>query len=246
MKQGTLFCLVLVKWFELAFLTLLTGFLIAACAQMSRKLDGDADHLRVMGIVAVVLAGYNLFYNNLLTNLRYKAKNDCYSCGHIVYNVPNILCCDFLCRKPCRDRWGFNLFTPIKWLLKAAFLITLITMIKRFKRANPGRLDFDDRVDDGNLQFDDLLIVYLFQHVIFIGLRPIFLAIFLLTTFCFDHGKAFDKSDPLDDSIISYNYVKYWKAHRNNHLESEMGEAELSRYRDKSKIRSISLGENSQ
>ena len=244
MKAGTLFCLVIVKWIELIFLILLTSFLIAGCAQLCRKLDGDAQHLKVMSIIASVLAVFNLFYNNLLTNLRYKAKNDCYSLSHIVYNVPNALFCSFLCKKPCRDRWGFTLWTPLKWLLKAAYLITLISMIKQHKKANPGQLAYDERVDDGNYQFDDLLIIYLLQHVIFIGLRPFFLFIFLTTTCCFDHGKTFDRSDPLDDTIISYNYVRYWKAYHNDHVEKEVGGTEMQRYQESQMIKEMALGED--
>lgn len=89
-----------------------------------------------------------------------------------------------------------------------------------------------------------MLIIYLLQHVIFIGLRPFFLFVFLTTTCCFDHGKTFDRSDPLDDTIISYNYVRYWKAYHNDHVEKEVGGTELQRYQDSQKIKDIALGED--
>ena len=72
MRPGSLFCLVICKWIELIFLTLLTGFMIASCAQMIIKLNGKAVYLTVLSIIACVLAGFNLFYNNLLMNLRFR------------------------------------------------------------------------------------------------------------------------------------------------------------------------------
>jgi hypothetical protein len=119
-----------------------------------------------------VLACYNLFYNNLLTNLRFKMFVDGYS--RIIYDGPNYLMCHFCCHRICRDRWGLNIFTPIKWIVKAFYLIITIALIKSHKIADK----FNPDKEDINIPLEDLLIVYLLQHLIFIGMRPLFLCCF--------------------------------------------------------------------
>lgn len=51
--------------------------------------------------------------------------------------------------------------------------------------------------------------MYLFQHVIFIALRPAFMIMFLCVSCCYDHGEAYEKGDQIDDAIISYDYIAY-------------------------------------
>lgn len=243
MKPGTVFCLVLVKWFELVFLTLITAFMFVGLVQMNHKLEGEAQYLVVLGIIACVFAGMNLFYNNLLLNLRYKFKADCYTFGHLVYDIPNHLCLHTCCHWLCRDRWCVNLGTPIKWLVKFIYFIVTISIIKDYKREHPELNEFNPDKEDVNIIFDDLLIVYLFQHVIFIALRPIFLMIFLCTTCCYDHGKANEKGDPLNDAIISYDYIAYTKLRFNSFKERAMGGDELRKDTEFTEIKNAALEE---
>ena len=136
MRPGSLFCLVICKWIELIFLMLLTGFLITSCAQMIIKLNGDAVYLTVLSILACVLSGFNLFYNNLFMNLRFRQKKDCQTFGVLFYDLPNLIFCHFCCNKLCRDRCP-TLATTFKWIFKTAYLVIVIGLIKDYKRKNP-------------------------------------------------------------------------------------------------------------
>lgn len=154
------------------------------------------------------MAGMNLFYNNLLSNIRFHSKIHCYTFGQLVYDLPNIICCHNILNKLCRDRW-FTVPTAIKWSIKTIYLIVLIALIKNYKINNPEVTAFNEEIEDFYMSFDDLLIVYTLQHVIFIILRPIFFIIFMVASVGHNQGQAYDKFDTLDDSIISYNYIKH-------------------------------------
>ena len=54
--------------------------------------------------------------------------------------------------------------------------------IKNYKINNPEVTAFNEEIEDFYMSFDDLLIVYTLQHVIFIILRPIFFIIFMVTS----------------------------------------------------------------
>jgi len=108
MKPGTLFCLVLVKWFELIFLTLITAFIFAGTYQLHQRTNGEAVYLEVLSVISAVLAGYNWFFNNLMTNLRFKFKQDCYTCGHLVFDIPNALMCSMCCKWICQDKFHWK------------------------------------------------------------------------------------------------------------------------------------------
>ncbi len=73
------------------------------------------------------------------------------------YDVPNYIMCHSCCQKLCRDRWGYNLYTPLKWIVKSCYLIIVIALIKSYKRPNT----FNPDKEDVLIPFDDLLIVYL-------------------------------------------------------------------------------------
>lgn len=217
MRPGTLFCLVMVKWFELAFLTLITAFMIAGTVQLNqRNVDGEANHLVVLSIISSVLAGLNLFYNNLFMNIRYKMKKDCYTCGHVIYDIPNLLCLTFLLKWLCQDRWHIRHASVLKWIFNLAWFITCIVLIKKYRHAHPELYEFDRFNDEVPIHLDDLMIVYLLQHIIFVCMRPFFLCCFMCCAPFLDLGKPYEKSDPLDFSIISYNYIAYMQRRTRN------------------------------
>lgn len=204
---------------------------------MHQKLDGDAHYLTVLGLIACVLAGMNLFYNNLLLNLRYKCKADCYTLGFAIYDLPNMLCLHPCCHWLCRDKWGLNIGTPVKWLVKMIYLIVTIALIKDYKKSHPELNEFNPDVEDVQIIFDDLLIVYLFQHLIFIALRPTFLMIFVCVSCCYDHGEAYDKAEDLNDAIISFSYIAYTKERFLKFEERPTGADELKVIREMEAIK---------
>jgi len=58
----------------------------------------------------------------------------------------------------------------------------LIALIKNYKINTPEVTAFNEEIEDFYMSFDDLLIVYTLQHVIFIILRPIFFIIFMVAS----------------------------------------------------------------
>lgn len=115
----------------------------------------------MLSIIACVMAVYNLFYNNLLLNLRFRLKIKFNTISKVIYDWPNICFCHLCCHALCRDRWGSSLLTPLKWLVKCIYLIIVISLIKVWKNKH-GQLTLDVNKDDVEIKFDDLLIVYLF------------------------------------------------------------------------------------
>lgn len=93
MKPGTLFCLVTIKWIELVFLFITTGFVFAGTCQLVQRLGDDGGSLKGLVIATCIFVGLNLMYNNLFMNLRFKAKQDCYSCGLVIFDLPHYALC---------------------------------------------------------------------------------------------------------------------------------------------------------
>lgn len=210
---------------------------------MNDKLEGDAPYLTVLGTIAAVLAGMNLFYNNLLLNLRYKCKADCYTLGWLVYDVPNLLCLHPFCHWLCRDKWGLNIGTPVKWSVKFIYLVVTIALIKDYKKTHPELSEFDPDREDIQIIFDDLLIVYLLQHLIFIAMRLFFLCLFLYVSCCYDHGEPYEKQNQMSDVIISFDYIKYTRERFGNFEEKPTGLDELKASRELQIIRNLALEE---
>jgi hypothetical protein len=71
----------------------------------------------------------------------------------------------------------------------------LIAFIKGWKSSHENRKEWETLNLDIPIAFDDLLIVYLLQHIIFIGLRPLFFGIFLFISLGYDHGQPYEKED---------------------------------------------------
>lgn len=171
----------------------------------------------MLAVISSVLASYNLFYNNLFMNIRYKAKQDCYTCGHVVYDLPNLICCKVLCKWLCQDRWhilGAGSF--LKWIFNVVWFVTCIVLIKQYRHDHPELYEYDSYRDEVPIHLDDLMIVYLLQHVIFMVCRPFFWCCFMFCAPFLDLGKPYDKTDPLDFSIISYNYISYMQKRLRN------------------------------
>lgn len=133
---------------------------------------------------------------------------DGYSSLH--FDIPNYIMCHYCCYKLCRDRWGYNIFTPLKWIVKSFYFIIVIAIIKSYKVKDT----FNPDKQDVLIPFDDLLIVYLLQHVIFIGMRPLFLCCFGCFALCYDQGEAYADDDKLEDIIISFDYIQYMTERR--------------------------------
>lgn len=78
----------------------------------------------------MVLILWNLFYNNLLINLRFLAKMRCVTFGMFLFDALNFLFCYCFLVKPCRDRC-FTPWTIIKWLIKGGIIGTAIYYVQQ-------------------------------------------------------------------------------------------------------------------
>lgn len=212
MRLSTFLCLKLTKVFELMLLIVLTAFLIAGCVQLIEDLDGKAIYLTVLSIIACVLALFNIFYNNLVTNVRFycKLKNKCFS--FFCWDAINPVICNCFLSNVCLDRCC-SVGTAVKWVFKVSYIAVLVGLIKAWKNKNNikyiGLTDLSSGVDERtSIQFENLLIIYGLQHVIFIVLRPLLFFIWTFFTCCCNHDDEVPENYDFDMSLVSFDYVK--------------------------------------
>ena len=140
MRQATLGLFYFVKYTELLFLFTWTVLLISSGAWFIEKITEQTDQndkdiqCIVFTSIAMFLAVWNLFYNNLLINLRFHCKVKNYTCGLFIFNFINYLFCYCFLVKPCRDKC-FTPFTLIKWAIKIAILGYAIHLVKEKNEA---------------------------------------------------------------------------------------------------------------
>ena len=132
MRESTLVLIVLIKFAELIFLTLVTASLYPAAAQLIYQLDGRAPHISLMALGALLIVSYHLFYNTLVTNLRFRCKLKCsYTLGKCCFDGLNYMMCACWLKKLCDEKK--QIWFVVKWLLQLGYLITLILMVRNFK-----------------------------------------------------------------------------------------------------------------
>ena len=98
MKDSTLCLLYLVKYLELAFLFAWTGLIAASgvyyIGLITDRDSGSGDSLNIMATMAcIILAVFNLFYNNLFINLRFKSKMKSVTLGLCCFDAINYCIC---------------------------------------------------------------------------------------------------------------------------------------------------------
>ena len=121
-------------------------------------------------IASLVLVLYNLLYNNLLINLRFKCKlkyrNGCGFCCFDIINYLQCYCClDRVCRDHC-----FQLITVFKWVVKGCIMFATMYMIQYEKI----KYDADFVIGgeyDAVSNLDWLLVFYIVQHPMFMFVR---------------------------------------------------------------------------
>ena len=84
-----------------------------------QKLFVSAHALRYYIPIVLGIQVVHVFYSNLLINLRFKTKMRCYTCGYLLFDVLNFLCCYRFLKPVCRDKCC-SLGTAIKWVLLCA------------------------------------------------------------------------------------------------------------------------------
>ena len=138
----------------------------------------------------MLLVVFNLFYNNLVINLRFKCKIYCVTIGMCVFDAMNILCCYCFLLTPCRDQC-FKPWTLIKWAVKFIIFGYTIALVK-IKCS-----EWEDQFELGTVPmhenpFDTYLIIYCLQHLIFITMRIPLFFLYTMLTFCCDKGNEYN------------------------------------------------------
>ena len=134
MKEWTLGLLYVTKYIELLFLIILTGLVVSSGISYivlitERPIDSKDEMNIAMTAVCLALAAFNLFYNNLLINLRFLAKMKCVTFGLCCFDAVNYLFCYCCLVKSCKDRC-FTPWSIIKWLVKAGIMGFTIYLVR--------------------------------------------------------------------------------------------------------------------
>lgn len=247
MKDSTLCLLYLVKYLELAFLFAWTGLIAASgvyyIGLITDRDSGSGDSLNIMATMAcIILAVFNLFYNNLFINLRFKSKMKSVTLGLCCFDAINYCICYCFLVKPCRDRC-LTPWSVVKWVIKAVIFGTTVYLIQEKKS------EWEDAFDVGSLdlerlertRLDTYLIIYLLQHPLFLAARPIAFLIFSLVTCCCDKGTDLPEDFKFEDRILSFDFVEYELGQLNNFEDHPVGRQEYEFNRRLSFVRAQSI-----
>ena len=227
LRPGTLGLFYFCKFAELIGLTILTSLMINSGVMLIMNIidvRGKEDHetLLILAPIILVLSVFNLFYNNLLINLRFKTNLTSRTLGLCMYTILNYLFCHCFLHNLCRDRWG-NKLSVLKWTIKTAVIGFTIAHTNKYN-------ELKEVFDEQNVTaFHIFLWIYLLQHVIFIVARvPIFI-LFSLLTCCCDKGDELKDDEnevrvpngelpKFKDHILSYDYID-WQLNANHNFE---------------------------
>ena len=127
LRPGTLGLFYFCKFAELISLTIFTvlmmnsGISLIADIVSVKSKEKDVT-LIIAASICLVLSVFNLFYNNLLINLRFKTNLTSRTLGLCMYTFLNYLFCHCWLHKPCRDKVDTRCACGwfwVKWLFKA-------------------------------------------------------------------------------------------------------------------------------
>ena len=146
MKPATLGLIYVFKFSELIFLMIWTVLVWQSCISFTQTVWAEQEkEMRdfiLMGLLPLccVLSLFNLFYNNLLINLRFTCKTECVSIGECVYDIVNMIFCHRCLHTLCRD-YCISWPTLTKWGAKIVIFGATILLAKR-------------RVDDWEAEYE--------------------------------------------------------------------------------------------
>lgn len=188
MNEKTYNLMVLLKYFELIYNLLLFAFMIYSVTLFSY------EHSNIVTIVLaylmLVMAGFRIAYNTLLTNMRFDLLRHGVI-GSCAYFLVNKMILRTYCKKLCTDRLCTidgtpNVYFVIKTSLELLICVFYAVLAHLTYKEQP------DSWEAGNqhkMPFVALAFLYTFQHLIFIILRPFFFILFLLLTCFCDCGQ---------------------------------------------------------
>ena len=117
-----------VKFFEVVLLCIGTGVCCSSYQWMISK-TREQSYVLAENTVTLIMAGVctlivilNLFYQNILINLRFFVKMKSVTCGLCVFDAVNVCCCYFCFKHCCRHRYNQKL-TWATWIFKLILFI---------------------------------------------------------------------------------------------------------------------------
>lgn len=140
MRSGTLGLFYFCKFVELIFLTIWSVLTIGSGTWLIQRIlnsnhnaeytESNAEFFLLFLIPTCLVAILgNLFYNNLLINLRFLCKMNCATIGFCIFDFVNVLGCYCILKKPCRDKC-FSYWTIGKWIIKTLLFGATIYFVK--------------------------------------------------------------------------------------------------------------------
>lgn len=236
----------MVKYTELLFLFVWTGLIASSTLWFidtitsQTELEDKDTQCIALAIVSLVIVFFNLFFNNLLLNIRFYMKMKCVTFGKCIFDALNFCICYCFLRKPCRDQC-FTPWTIVKWIIKAGILGYTIFLVQWKVKQWEESFEVGAIDDIGTSRLDTYLIIYLLQHPIFIIARiPIFL-IYTIVTCCCDKGAEIDDANEFQDTILSFRFIDYELGRNNNFVNHPVGRNEWEYNRRLSFVRQQSI-----
>lgn len=245
MHESTLFLFYFTKFFELIYLIAITVLVFIQGAQAMHDIlkfhllhqDLYATVLFYLIAAVMLIQVFHLFYTNLLINLRFKIKMNCFTCGKCMYDGCNILFCHCCLHKLCRDKC-FTVPTIIKWvILLVVYAATgfFDYQFQAFLKNNT--LDYAAEEKQLIETFYFLCALLALQHPLFMLARIPMFILWTLLTCCCDQGREYSENEKFEDRIISYNFVQYELGELNNFEGHVGGREELEFHRNLSIVR---------
>ena len=121
LKRSTLNFFYFCKFVELFFLTSLTVYIfMTGITVINFSPFGFGTEFHILSTIMVpilILVAMNLFYQNLLLNLRFNINLKSRTAGLICYDYVNYVFCHCWLESPCNDKCGTNRMLR-KWLFK--------------------------------------------------------------------------------------------------------------------------------
>lgn len=200
------------KWLELWYNLVLFGFNIAGLAQIANDLE-DCDNgatLKILTIFGIIIQFFHIIFNNMLQNCWYGMyRRDRKGCA-IYECFEKLFCIRHGSRTYCVDRPN-KLLIP-KCMVKYGLFTALFFIMLDIKSKNPNI----HRHNEFGWWLDIYFFCFAAQLPIFFLARMVAFPIWTILTSCYKMGdKEYDREDPFDWSIISYDYIdKYGRAYR--------------------------------
>ena len=204
------------RFLELLLVTMLTSLILSSGLWLidkirSQNIISDEEvYVMALVVITMIMVIYNLFYNILLSNLRFAVKMRCVTFGLCIFDCTNHICCWKCCKTLCENKFtNKNIcFTILKWGVTAIFCSITIIFIKN-ERSNWEEDFVIGMQDRWTTRYDSYMILYLLHiPVFFLARIPIFF-IFSIFASCCLNGEPEINECELKEHVVSHEFIEY-------------------------------------